>query len=189
MVIWLIGLSGAGKTTVAREVFRQWKRHAPNVVLLDEDELREAVGDQGGEDPTSIAGRRRQADCVTALCRMLDRQGIHVVCTLLSLFPELRALNRKTFSGYLEVYVATSLSVCMERDRKDLYRPALLGQTQNVVGVDLPFDPPRDPDLILDNGAAGSNPAHLARRVTDIALQRLGHKPEDAAAAPCMPPA
>lgn len=171
MIVWMIGLSGAGKTTIAREVARQWRRHVANVVLLDGDDVRGALGPLPGGDPYSLDGRRLQAERVTGLCRLLDQQGIHVVCALLSVFPELGAVNRGLFSRYLEVYIDTPLDVCMRRDTKDLYKPALTGMRRNVVGIDLAFRPPRNPDLVLHNGVEGSDPRELARVVVRAALQ------------------
>lgn len=165
MVIWIIGLSGAGKTTIGREVWRQWRERADNVVMLDGDEVRGVIGRDAHGDPHSIEGRRRNAERMTALCELLDRQGVHVVCCILSIFPEMRASNRTRFRDYLEVYVATPLETCVARDDKGIYGPAVRGETHNVVGIDIPFEAPAEADLVLENHFEDSHPATLAARV------------------------
>lgn len=168
----MIGLSGAGKTTIGREVWRQWRLTNPGVVMLDGDEVRGVIGRDPHGDPYSVGGRRRNAERMTALCELLDGQGIDVVCCILSIFPEMRAANRTRFRDYFEVHVATPLEVCASRDVKNLYGPALRGETENVVGVDIPFQPPVDPDLVLDNGAEGADPSVLAARVLEAVRER-----------------
>ena len=95
MVIWMIGMSGSGKTTLGREVVRQWRETTSNVVFLDGDEVREIFNKDRGEQAYTVEGRRRNAERITALCNMLDRQNINVVCSILSIFADMRA----TFSS------------------------------------------------------------------------------------------
>ncbi|MDR1277086.1 MAG: adenylyl-sulfate kinase [Candidatus Accumulibacter sp.] len=92
MVIWLVGLSGAGKSTLAKEIVALARERIPNVVLLDGDSLREALGNDLGH---TIKDRKRNAERLCGLGKLLDGQGIHVVCAVLSLFPESREWNRK----------------------------------------------------------------------------------------------
>lgn len=172
MVIWLIGLSGAGKTTIGRELTELWRHEESNTVLLDGDQVRAVLADDAVDDPYSVEGRRRNAERMTALCELLDQQGINVVCCILSIFPEMREQNRNRFSHYLEVHVSTSLEICTARDRKNLYAPALMGRRRNVVGVDIPFAAPRDADLVVDNGTPGVRPRDLAREILRAARSR-----------------
>ena len=79
MVIWLIGLSGSGKTTLGKEIARLWRGLAANTVLLDGDELRRVFAHDQTDAAYSVEGRRANAERMTALCEMLDRQGINVV--------------------------------------------------------------------------------------------------------------
>ena len=169
MVIWIIGLSGAGKTTLGREIARQWRLRAPNCVLLDGDELRAVFGHDRG-DAYTVSGRRLNAERLTALCALLDGQGINVVCCILSLFPEMRADNRRRFSRYFEVFLRTPLPVLMARDTKGLYAAAASGAARDVVGVDIPFPEPVGADLVIDTSGELPDIAPLAARV----LQRAG---------------
>ena len=164
VIVWLTGLSGAGKSTIAEHLVRTWRRHNPQVVLLDGDEMRRVFGSDGQGD-YSVEARRRNAERVQALCALLDRQRIDVVCATLSLFQDLRDENRETFSNYLEAWVSTPLEVCMQRDRKQLYETALRGLREDVVGVDIPYDAPERHDVELDNGAPGADARALARQL------------------------
>jgi len=173
MVIWIIGLSGSGKTTLGRALVRRWREAAPNTVLVDGDEVRRIFAHDQGDAPYTLAGRRLNAERVTELCAWLDRQGMNVVCCILSLFPELRAANRQRFSGYFEIYLAAPVAALMARDTKNLYAPALRGEACNVAGVDLPFPEPVAPDMIVDTSGPMPDPDALVRDV----LRRAGLAP------------
>ncbi|MBI4665275.1 MAG: adenylyl-sulfate kinase [Nitrospinae bacterium] len=152
MVIWIVGLSGSGKTSIGREVYSLWKEKAPNTALVDGDEIREVFGARGEAD-YSVEGRERNSNRVAALCAWLDRQGINVVCCILSIFEDRRKKNRAGYSSYFEVFVDTPFPVILQRDTKGLYAPAMRGEIKNVVGVDIPFTPPAAADLRIDNSA------------------------------------
>ena len=174
MVIWLIGLSGAGKTTIGRRVYEEWKQREPNTVLVDGDEIREIFQHNRGHADYSLQGRRENAERIKQLCAWLDRQGINVVCNILLLFNDVSEWNRSNLSSYFEVYVSTPLEVVRARDSKGLYAAAERGEMKNVVGVDIPFPAPASPDLTIDNSSEQSN--HQ-----DIALQILAGAAECAA--------
>jgi adenylylsulfate kinase len=174
MVIWLIGLSGAGKTTIGTCVYREWKKREPNTVLVDGDEIREIFNQDNSGSDYSIEGRRKNAERIKQLCAWLDRQGINVVCNILLLFGDISDWNRANLSGYLEVYVSTPLDVVKARDSKGLYSAAEKGETQNVVGVDIPFPTPVSPDITIDN-------SEITVGHEDVAVQILSRASEVAA--------
>jgi cytidine diphosphoramidate kinase len=165
MVIWLIGMSGSGKTTLGREVALQLRHVAPNTVLLDGDEVREVFAHHVGDDAHTVEGRRVNAQRLTALCELLDRQGIHVVCCVLSIFPDMRAANRTRFSGYFEVFMDASLAALEARDTKGLYAAARRGDMANVVGIDIPFPRPARSDMVIDSSGSPQNLDALAAAV------------------------
>lgn len=150
MVIWLIGLSGAGKTTVGRAIAEQWRKVAPNTVLVDGDEIRHLFGQDRQSEDYSIESRRANAERIRNICAWLDSQNINVVCCILSLFPDQRADNRSRFRSYYEVFLDAPMKLLESRDSKGLYAAARKGALGNVVGVDIPFPPPRQADLIID---------------------------------------
>lgn len=152
MVIWLVGMSGAGKSVIGRALYRLLKREEPATVLVDGDEIREVFRHDRGEDAYAVEGRRRNAERIREICAWLDRQEINVVCCILSIFEESHAWNRAHLRDYFEVYVSAPMAVLEKRNPKDLYRKATRGEMTNVVGVDIPFTPPANPDLVIDNG-------------------------------------
>lgn len=151
VVIWLIGLSGAGKTFIGKSLYERIKIKHANTVFLDGDLIREVMGNDLGH---SLEGRRKNADRICRLCRLLDQQGINVVCSILSLFHESQEWNRSHLKEYFEVFIDTPMPLLQQR--RDLYQKALSGEIKNVVGVDIPFNPPKNPDLVIKNASASS---------------------------------
>lgn len=149
MVIWLIGLAGAGKTSIGREVAASLKARDLATVFLDGDHFRRILDDDVGH---SLAERKKNGWRICRFCDFLDQQNINVVCSILSLFPEQRTWNRGAYSKYFEVFIDVPMTVLEERDQKGLYSGARAGQIKNVAGIDLEFVPPQEPDYVVFNG-------------------------------------
>lgn len=164
MVIWLIGLSGAGKTVIGRAIHTLLRAKRPNVIFLDGDTVREIMG---GDLGYSLDDRRKNAWRICRLCKYLDDQGIDVVCGILSIFHETQQWNRDNIPHYFEVYIRVPMETLIERDSKGLYRRALAGEIQNVVGFDVAFPPPPHPDLIIDNDTLLESVEPIARQIID----------------------
>jgi len=148
MVIWLIGMSGAGKTAIGKELYKLIKSKKNNVVFIDGDIIREILGNDVGH---TIEDRKINAGRVCRICKYLDSQGIDVVCGILSIFPESQDWNRKNIENYFEVYVKVPFEELVRRDSKDLYKNALNGKIKDVVGVDIDFPEPLSPNLVIEN--------------------------------------
>lgn len=151
MVIWVVGLSGAGKTTIGRALYEKLKINQKNVVFVDGDEIRSIFKNDQHVDDYSINGRRSNAQRIQALCAWLDRQSIDVVCCAISMFQDVSDYNRNLFSTYKEIYIDVAISKLVERDNKGLYQAAIRGETKNVVGIDIEYFPPTSPDLVIYN--------------------------------------
>lgn len=162
MVVWIIGLSGAGKTTVGKILFEQLRQSDPNWVLLDGDTLRDVWGDAVGH---SIEGRALNAHRISNLCKLLDCQGINVIATVLSIFPKWRDWNREQFSSYFEVFLDVDLETVVERDVKGIYNAALRGEEKNVVGIDIDFVRPKKSNLVLDSSGKSGTANELASKI------------------------
>ena len=161
MVVWLIGLSNAGKTTVGRRLVERWRTVDPATVLVDGDAVRSLFAEGGaalghGIDDRRVANRR-----TIAVCEWLDAQGINAVACQVTFFPEHRAAHHERVRAVTEVHLDVDLDVARARDRRGIYDSAV-----DVAGVDLPFYPPPPPALVLD--AAHADPDELASKV-------LGH--------------
>lgn len=148
MVVWICGLSGAGKTTIGRALYNHLKPRICNLCYLDGDEFRAAMGGDLGFTPED---RRRNGHRIARLCHLLESQGIEVICTGATIHPEVQEFNRKAFRRYCEVLVEASFETLLRRDRKDIYRRALKGELSDVLGVDIKFLPPASPHLVLNN--------------------------------------
>ena len=118
MVVWLIGLSGSGKTTLANEIVKNINKKNRNTILIDGDMIREIFNNDLGY---SMDDRLLNAQRICQLGKLLDKQGVNVVCAILSIFPETRAWNRENIENYYEVYIDTPIEVLIERDSKGLY--------------------------------------------------------------------
>lgn len=151
MVIWLVGLSGSGKTTIGRSLYSRLKAGNAATLFLDGDEVRELFSHDVKPSDYSLAGRRLSGERMHRLCGWLDSQGIDVVCCVISMFPDITALNRDRYTHFMEVFVDVPLEVLVERDNKSLYKSAINGEINNVVGIDLPYEKPVSPDLIINN--------------------------------------
>jgi len=162
MIIWLIGLSSAGKTTIGRALYEQLTADRNDVLFLDGDQVREVWGDDLGH---TREDRYENGWRYCRLGKLLDDQGLHAVCCILSLFEEHRAWNRSNLSSYFEVYLDVPMETLKDRDAKGLYAKAEADEIDNVVGVDIPFEEPEAPDMVLSNDDPGTDPAEIADRI------------------------
>jgi adenylylsulfate kinase len=158
-------MSGAGKSLIGRNVYAQLKAQDPATVLVDGDDIREIFRHDRSDDAYSLEGRRLNAERIRKTCAWLDRQNINVVCCILSVFEDSHDWNRKTYSKYFEVFVDVPFKDLVERHPHDLYGKAQRGEMRNVVGVDIPFAPPANPDLVIENASPFADPEEMARRI------------------------
>lgn len=161
MVIWITGLSGAGKTTLSVALFELLKPRLPELVLVDGDAIRAMFGESLDY---SEASRMVQIKRIQALTAYLSRQGLVVIAAALYAHPDLLAWNRAHLPAYFEVYIEAPLELVRARDAKGLYEKAARGDMPNVVGIDIPWHAPSRPDMVIDAASAEPPPA-LARRV------------------------
>jgi len=149
MVIWITGLSGAGKTSIAKAVIKKLQNSSVPTALLDGDDVRQAIADQTtGHDPT---GRILNAKRICRLAKMLEAQDLTVVVGTMSLFHEIHDWNRNNFQDYFEVLLKADMETLKKRDGKGLYSRVLNGKESNMPGIDLTYEEPKTPHLILEN--------------------------------------
>lgn len=163
MIVWVIGLAGSGKTTLSREIYRQWKQIDPATVLVDGDEIREIFRHDRRDDAYTLEGRRMAAERIAEICAWLDRQDINVVCATMAIFEEVRQWNRETYGKYLEVYLHASEETLAKR--RHLYDEARQGRMRNVVGVDIAFTPPRNSDMMFSTDTDGLDVREMSKQV------------------------
>lgn len=147
VVYWITGLSGAGKTTIGKELYNKIRVLYSNTVFLDGDILRNVFGNDLGY---SKDDRKKCAMRYARLCDMLQKQDINVICCTISMFQSIREWNRENIVNYREIYVKTDISVLIERNQKGLYS-GILGKENETVGLYMEFEEPDNPDMVLVN--------------------------------------
>jgi bifunctional enzyme CysN/CysC len=159
-VLWLTGLSGAGKSTVANLVEKQLAERGRHTYVLDGDNVRHGLNkDLGFTDADRVENVRRVAETA----RLMVDAGLIVIVSLISPFRSERRMARELFEAgeFIEVFVDTPLEVCEARDPKGLYKKARAGMIKNFTGIDSDYEPPDAAELRLRAGVG--SPEALAR--------------------------
>lgn len=170
-VIWITGLSGAGKSTIARATVKQLRTQGEQPALIDGDEIRDAIRDPHiSHDPAS---RLANAYRICRLARLLADQKHTVIVATMSIYHEIHSWNRRNYPNYFEVWVEVDLKALQCRDARGLYSRANNGKTSNVPGLDLGYERPLHPDLILTNNPPFRDPEELAEQL----IHSVQHNP------------
>ena len=150
-VIWIMGLSGAGKTTLAEQLTCRLQKDRLRPILLDGDELRnifEAASSEG--QPYSRDSRINLGLKYGLLCKTLSTQGFIVIIATIAMFNEIYLWNRENLKNYLEIYLKVPLDELCLRDHKKIYQRYKKGTLNNVAGLDVTVDEPLSSDIIYD---------------------------------------
>jgi len=148
-VIWLTGLSGSGKSTVARALEKAlWGEGYYNTVL-DGDNIRIGINKDLGFSPEDRKENNRR---VSEMAKLLAGSGAIVIAALISPFQESRDLARETLEGvnFFEVYIKCSIESCIKRDPKGLYRKVDEGSIKEFTGISSKYEVPINPDVEID---------------------------------------
>ncbi|WP_390632515.1 adenylyl-sulfate kinase [Mycobacterium simulans] len=174
--IWFTGLPASGKSTIAVAVERALVESGRVAYLLDGDNLRHGLSDDLGFSPGDRTENIRR---VGHLTRLLGDAGVVALASLVSPLKSdreiARALNDAAKLPFIEVYVSTSVQECERRDPKGLYARARSGSLKGLTGVDAPYEPPENPDLVLDTTNADID--DLAAQVIALLNERSPRLP------------
>ena len=160
--VWFTGLSGAGKSTIANLVERGLVARGLHTYLLDGDNVRHGLNrDLGFTDEDRVENLRRVAE----VAKLMTDAGLIVLVSFISPFRAERAAARGLFAGddFIEVFVDTPLAEAERRDVKGLYAKARRGELPNFTGIDSPYEPPQNAELVLDTTREA--PDRLAEQV------------------------
>jgi adenylyl-sulfate kinase len=144
--LWLTGLSGAGKTTIAVELEQQLRARGVKVERLDGDTVREGLTRDLG---FSKADRDKNIERVSFVAKLLSRNDVGVIASFISPYREARDGVRRNTTGFIEVFVDAPLDVCAARDVKGLYAKAFAGELKEFTGVSDPYEAPLNPEITL----------------------------------------
>jgi len=164
-VVWLTGLSGAGKSTIANALERELNRQGKRTYILDGDNIRQGLNrDLGFSDADRAENIRR----VAQVARLFVDAGVIVVVAFISPFRAERQAARELFApgDFLEVFVDVPLALAEERDPKGLYRKARTGELRQFTGIDSPYEPPLAAELVLPT--AELTPQECVQRICGL---------------------
>ena len=149
MCLWMTGLSGAGKSTLANALEQELNHQGKHTYILDGDNLRHGLNsDLGFTEVDRNENVRRAAEAA----QLLVDAGLIVIVGLISPFKKERNWARSLFKDnqFKEIYISTSLQECEQRDVKGLYKKARQGEVKDFTGIDSPYEPPENPEVIID---------------------------------------
>jgi adenylylsulfate kinase len=146
-VIWLTGPSGSGKTTLARALSEKLKKMGYRVEILDGDEIRRSLYPDIG---FSREAREMHNRVVIHMAKLLSRNRVVAVVSLISPFRAVREKARQEIGQFIEVYLKCPLEVRIQRDPKGLYSKAMRGEIKDLTGYDGIYEEPENPEIVLE---------------------------------------
>jgi bifunctional enzyme CysN/CysC len=171
-VVWLTGLSGAGKSTIAAALEKELFQRAMHTYVLDGDNLRHGLNSNLGFSPEDRAENIRR---VGEVAKLMADAGTVVITSFISPYRADRRLARESAlqAGveFVEVFVDAPLAVCEERDSKGLYQKARAGLLKGFTGIDAPYEPPEDPEIVVHTHQ--QTPQESVSQILDDLLPRL----------------
>lgn len=171
-VLWLTGLSGAGKSTVTQGIQQQLIKQGEHPLILDGDLVRSAIEDpHWGFDSTSrLMGSYRYSK----LAYLAATQGLTVIVPTISMFNEIYQWNRENIPGYFEVYLKTTEETRRSRDPKVLYQSHSKGSETNMAGLDHAIQIPTSADLTINNNGGADDIDRVVNKITAHFLESRG---------------
>jgi adenylyl-sulfate kinase len=170
--VWFTGLSGAGKSTVSEIIETELKKRSLRVEVLDGDVIRTHLSKGLG---FSKADRDTNIRRIGWVCEVLSRNGVVAIAAAISPYREIRDEVRGKIGRFVEVYMECPVPVLAERDVKGLYKKALAGEIKNFTGVDDPYEPPINPEVVCHTDGR-ETPEQSAAKVIRK-LEELGYIP------------
>jgi adenylyl-sulfate kinase len=143
-VLWLTGLSGSGKTTIALILEEELQNRGLRVERLDGDVVRKGLTSDLG---FSKEDRQKNIERVTFVAKLLSRNGVACICSFISPYQSIRDKVRQETTNFIEVFIDASLDAVIERDVKGFYKKALSGEVKNFTGISDPYEAPENPDI------------------------------------------
>lgn len=147
IVIWITGLSGAGKTTVSLQILKEIKKRNP--IHLDGDILRDILSIRK-ENTFTKSSRNKIGIIYSKLSKYLSDQGHLVVTSVMALNKSVFIWNRKNIRNYFEIYLKVPKQELLKRDPKGIYKKFKKGEVKYISGFDISYDEPHKPDMTIN---------------------------------------
>jgi adenylylsulfate kinase len=148
-VLWMTGLSGAGKSTIGQQLERQLMEFGFFAQMLDGDNIRAGINGNLG---FSIEDRKENIRRIAEVAKLYLNSGVIVICSFISPTEEIRAFAKEIIgeNDFVEIYIDASLEICESRDVKGLYQKARAGEIKDFTGINSPFEAPTNPALVVE---------------------------------------
>ena len=147
-VLWITGLSGAGKTTISKLIYTHLRKKYYNIILLDGDKLRRMLNLKK-QGTFSYNSRKKIGLRYSKICQRYVNKKYFVIISVMALIKSVHKWNKKNLKNYLDVYLKVPMKVLVRRDPKKIYRDYKLKKISNVDGLDLEFDEPINPTILI----------------------------------------
>jgi len=146
-VVWFTGLPSSGKSTLAQRLKEELIKRGFRVEVLDGDVVREHISRGLG---FSKEDRDENIRRIYHVAYLLKRNGVVVITAAISPYREIRQEARELLKDFVEVYASCPVEKCIERDVKGMYKKALAGEIKNFTGIDDPYEPPENPEVVCE---------------------------------------
>jgi adenylyl-sulfate kinase len=166
--LWLTGMPGAGKTTISSLLETWLRQQGARVELLDGDEVRKRLSKGLG---FSREDRDENIRRIGFVAELLSRNGVIAIVAAISPYRAVKQELRSRIRAFIEIHVDCPMDVLITRDTKGLYKKALRGEIAHFTGISDPYEPPLDPELVIDSSS--ETPEQSAARVWDK-MKELG---------------
>lgn len=143
IVFWITGLSGSGKTTIAKKIKKQITKKYGATLIVSGDDLRDCFS-------FNFFSKKKRLDYALSyskFCKFISSQNINIIIATVSMFHEVREWNKKNIDNYLEIYIKSDIDVLIKQKKKFFYKRNSL----NIVGKNLAAEYPKKPDIVLNN--------------------------------------
>ena len=142
ILFWITGLSGSGKTTIAKKILPMIKKEYGTTIHLDGDGLRKILNFHG----YTYKDRLSNSKVFTKIAKFITDQNINVVFSLVGLMDEPRLWNKKNIKKYIEIFIKSNVKKIILNNKKKIYK-----KNKNIVGLNIKPEFPKKPDIIIDN--------------------------------------
>tara|TARA_B100000123_G_scaffold255658_1_gene218224 strand:- start:7 stop:537 length:531 start_codon:yes stop_codon:yes gene_type:complete len=158
IVFWITGLSGSGKSTIAKYIKKKVEKKYGNTIIINGDDIRKIFNFKNYE----LKERKKLSMQYSKLAIFLSNQGLNIIMPVVAMFEQVRKFNKKNIKHYVEVYIETNIKQLINRKDKNFYKK----KSKNIIGIDLKYEKPRKPDILIKNDFS-STPKKLGKELID----------------------